>query len=234
MLPNAPAVRDALLLTLVAVFAIAAPAGAQATSVATPNMAGKASRLQFDVDATLPPVSGRVPSALSFEAPSGFRFNTRAVAKRCSQLRASLNECTSKSRFGRGSLVIHVATPEGERDVTVPLQLHLRSKTRVFAIAFLAGTRVVPGTLDTSGRLALRFDPLPSPPPFQGVSYSLRRVTVNIGTSRRVKRKKRRVRISLLRNPETCVAGAWASSAALTFPDATTAVLPAPTSCSLP
>jgi hypothetical protein len=224
--------RRTILLTVAAWLAVAAPAGAQGISSATPNLAGKGSRLHFEVDATLPPVGGRVPSGLSMAAPSGFVFNPAAVAKRCTQTQANLNECPPKSRIGSGALLLEVRMPEGTRDVSVSLDLFLQSNSKVLAIAFLAGARVVPGVIDSSNGLALRFDSLPSPPAFANVTYALKRVMLNVGTTRRVKRKQRQVRIDLIRNPTECATGTWESSLTLTFPDATNTVLGAPTTCS--
>ena len=223
--------RRMMLLAVAGLLASAAPAGAQAISTATPNVVGKGSRLHFQLDATLPPVDGRIPSAIVLKAAPGFTFNPSAVAKRCTPLRASLNECPSKARFGSGALVIHVDTPDGARDVTVPLKLYLRTDTKVLTVAFLAGTRVVPAVIDRSNGLVLRFDPLPSPPPFQGVSYAFRSVSITMGTSRRVRRNTRIVRVHLIRNPRQCVAPAWDSFMTLGFPDATSTLLPAPMTC---
>jgi hypothetical protein len=236
----------AVTLALIAV----APAHAQTGSSTTPNTAGKAGVLRFRLDATQPPVNGLIPRTLLLQAP-GFSYDARAVVGRCTKQLAILNECPPNSRIGDGGLVIHVVTPEGERDATPTLDLYLEkgSNKRILALAFVAGYRVVPGTIDTSGGgVTVRFDPLPAPPAFPGVSYALRGINVRVGAHRtvrryrtvtirrngkvvrRVRRLVSRKRYDLLRNPATC-AGSWPSSMLLGFPDNSQLTVPVPTPC---
>lgn len=222
-----------ILLAAVAWSTAAAPAAAQEAATATPNTAGKGTRVHFEIDATLPPVGGRIPSGLTVAGPPGLTWNAGAVAKRCTRTHALLNECSSKSRIGTASLVLDVQTPTARWDATIDLTLYLQSTRGVLAVGFiLGGTRVVPGLIDFSNGVTLSFNPLPPPPPFEGVVFALKHVTVDIGASRRIKRNKRKVRVHLLRNPKACTAGAWPSSAMLTFPDGTNAPLAAPMTCS--
>jgi hypothetical protein len=226
-----------ILFALAACLGLATTAHAQAVSTATPNTPGKGTQLQFDVDATLPPVAGRIPKGLTFTAPAGYKVDFRAVNKRCKQIQATLDECPDKSRIGTGSLIVQVTQPTQVRDVNVPLSFYLKSKKDVFAVAFLAGTRVIPGMIQTSNGMVLNFNPLPDPPAFPQVSYLLKRVTVSVGASRKVVKKTRRGRKSrvrnFIRNPATCP-GSWASTVTFTYPDATFDVLPAPTACIAP
>lgn len=219
---------------------ITAAAGAQTTSSATSGTPGKRTRLHFDVDSTLAPVSGRIPKGLAFTAPAGYTVDLGAVAKRCKSIQATLNECPAKSKFGSGTLVIQVTQPDQVRDVQVPLSFYLKSTKDVFAVAFLAGTRVIPGTIATTSGMVLTFDPLPDPPQFPNVTYLLKRVTIDIGASRKVttrsgrhKRGKARKRVrSFLTNPKTCSsAGSWATSVTFTYPDGTSNDLAAPVAC---
>src|SRR3954453_13663034 len=147
--------RRFTLFTVSAWLGLTAVAGAQATTTATPSAPGTATALHFDVDATLPPVSGKIPKGLEFTAPAGYKVDLQAVAKRCKQLQATLDECPAKSRIGKGSLVIQVTQPTQVRDVTVPLDFYLQTNKRVLAVAFLAGTRVIPGTISRTGGMAL-------------------------------------------------------------------------------
>src|SRR5215212_1047234 len=79
-------------------------ASADATGNATPAVAGgKATTVAWAVDGLAPPVSGRIPRSLVVTAP-GFRLDRRAVAKRCRELQAKLNECPRKSKIGTGTL----------------------------------------------------------------------------------------------------------------------------------
>jgi hypothetical protein len=217
---------------------VAVSAEAQAVATATPNQPGKGTRLHWDVDGTLPPVSGRVPSSLTMSAPAGFVLNRKAVAKRCKPLQARLDECPRKSRIGSALMVIHVDKPAGPSDLPVDIKLYLGSSNKVMAVAFLAGVRVVPGKIERANGIALIFDPLPEPPVIPGVSYQFKRVTVDLGASRKVTRRvkgtkrRRKVRLHLVRTPPECAAGTWATTVALGFPDATRALLAAPAACS--
>jgi hypothetical protein len=220
----------------------AASAGAQAASSATPAKAGKASNLHFEVDGVAPPIGGRLPSALAMIAPPGFKLNLDALSKRCSVESAKLNECPQGSLMGNGTLQVIVTAPDGVRVATIPIQVYLHSDKTIMAVAFVFGWRIVPATLNASNGIVMAFDPLPAGPPFPNVSYALQRISFDFRAKRVVeKRKVRRVKhkrevivvkrtLNLITNPRTCQ-GAWASSVALRFPDASVAALAAPTTC---
>jgi hypothetical protein len=195
-------------------------------------------------------VSGRVPSALAFDAGPGFTFDTRTFNARCTRQQATLNECPPGSAMGGGTLVIGVTLPEGSRDAVFPLRAYMAQGNRLFMIAYVTGWRTVPGTILSAGGLTLSFDPLPKPPPFPNVSYSFKRITLDIGASRiirkvvrtkvksrrkrgsrrRTRRRVTRTRVDLVRAPAQC-AGSWPASVRLTFPDGSTVPLPAPMAC---
>jgi hypothetical protein len=242
--------RRLFLLTLAATLGMAAPAGAQAIVTATPGVAGEATRLHFAVDATVPPVGGRIPSALEVAAP-GFSLDMRAAPKRCRKLRATLNECPRASQIGRATLTIIVNQPGSVREVPIKVVMYRGKGTRVYAITFLTGWRVVPGTLDTAGGIALRFDPLPEPPAVvPEVSFSFKGLTVDLGLTRTVVTRKRvklkgkrrgkrgrrnkvvvrRARFDLVHAPSQC-AGSWATSVSLSFPDGSTSPFAVPVAC---
>jgi hypothetical protein len=238
--------RYIILVSVIGSLAVAAQADAQAatTASATPNRAGKASTVRFDIDGTAAPIDGRIPSALSLTTPPGFTFNRAAAPKQCSETSARLNECPAASQIGSGSLVINVNyVGHPPRNVTFKLKMYRQSSTKFLGVTFLAGTRVVPGFLSTSSGVGLRFDPLPTPPVFAQVSYALENITINLGVTRRVSKTVKHkhgkhVRIthktvvtSLLRNPTTCTAGTWAASSMLAFPDGTSVSLPTPITC---
>jgi hypothetical protein len=175
-------------------------------------------------------------------APPGFRMNLDALTKRCSTESAKLNECPQGSLMGNGTLQVIVTTPDGVREVRIPIQVYLHSSTRILAVAFVFGWRVVPATLNASNGIVMAFDPLPSGPPFPNVSYALRRISFDFRARRVIEKRKvkrvngkRRVlvvkqRIDLITNPRTCQ-GSWALTVALRFPDGSVASLPAPTTC---
>jgi hypothetical protein len=145
--------------------------------------------------------------------------------------------------MGKGSLLIGVTAPDGVRDVDIAINVYLHSRTRILAVAYVFGWRVVPATLKTRGRFVVGFDPLPEAPPFAGVSYTLKRIWFAFGANRVIRRRAvRRVggtrrlvtvrrRVHLLRNPATCT-GRWASSVSLRFWDGTQTPFAAPTPCS--
>lgn len=235
--------RRIVLLTIACLLGTAAPAGAQTTSAATPNAAGKASTLHFEVDGLAPPINGRLPSAMELAAASGFRLNLQALSRRCSQEAAKLNECPRGSLMGKGSLLVEVTTPDGIRDASIAINVYLHSSTRILAVAYVFGWQVVPGSLGAASGIVVTFDPLPTGAAFPNVSYRLKRISLDLGAKRVIRKRtvrrvngRRRVnvtkrRVDLIRNPATC-RGSWASSISLRFPDGSVAPLAAPTACS--
>jgi hypothetical protein len=235
-----------IVVTLLTFFAgllwTAAPAGAQASAAATPAKAGKPANLHFEVDGLAPPIGGRLPSALALAAPPGFRMNLDALSERCSVESAKLNECPQGSLMGNGTLQVLVTTPDGVREVRIPIQVYLHSDKRILAVAFVFGWRVVPATLKAANGIVMDFDPLPAGPPVPNVTYALKRISFDFRAKRviekrKVKRvhRKRRVlvvkqRVDLITNPRTCQ-GSWALTVGLRFPDGSTTMLPAPTTC---
>jgi hypothetical protein len=199
--------RRIALLTIAGLLATAAPAGAQATSAASPNRAGKASTLRFDVDGVPPPLNARLPRALEVAVPRGFRADLRALSKRCSEQAAKLNECPRGSQIGNGSLLVEIRAPDGGvRDTRIALRAFLNTRSRILAVAYVSGEA---------------FEPL-------GFSFRLKRISLTLGASRVVKiRTVRRVngrrrvrvrrnRVHLIRTPATCQ-GSWNSSVSLTY-----------------
>ncbi len=193
------------LVTAAGVLGAVAPAAALTTAVATPAKAGKPSTLHFDIDGAAPPISGRIPQTLQFKTPPGFRVNLQAIAKRCSEESAKLNECPAASLLGKGALVVGVTTPTQVRTVTIPLNVYLHSSTRILSVAKVFGWQVVPGTLVSHNGLVVSFSALPQGPPFQGVTYALDRITLDFGATRvitkRVGKSVRRRRLYLIKEP---------------------------------
>jgi len=226
--------RRIVLLTVAGLLGIAGPAAAQATSTASPNAAGKPSKLHFEIDGLASPIDGRLPSALRLTAPR-FKVNLEALSKRCSAEAAKLNECPRGSLMGTGSLLIEVTAPDGVRDVDVAVKVYLHSRTRIFAVAYVFGWRVVPATLNTRRRFVVDFDPLPEAPPFEGVSYTLKRIWFTFNAKRVIRQRTRsgvkRRRVHLINNPATC-SGRWPSLVSLRFPDGSENPFAAPTRCS--
>jgi hypothetical protein len=213
----------------------ATAAHAQAVATATPNASGKASRLHWAIDGNMAPVNGLIPSSLKFSAPRGFTLNPKAVAKRCTSLQAKLDECPRRSRIGSAVMTIHVDKPSGPRDLPIKIKLYLGRKNNLLAVAFLAGVRVVPGSISGLNGITVTFDPLPTPPAIPQVSYRFLGVSLNLGTHRSVIRRmhgrRKRIRIDLVQNPRECASGGWPFSSTVGLPDGTTLGLASPVTC---
>ncbi|MGZ4195330.1 MAG: hypothetical protein ACXVVQ_07195 [Solirubrobacteraceae bacterium] len=242
----------ALLLTTIIFLATAGVAEAQLAATVTPARPGKGAHLQWSVDGATAPISGQIPTSLVVSAPPGFTLNTAAAAKRCSRLHAQLNECSSSSKIGSATMVIHVTKPSGPRDLPIPIKLYLGPKNSLLAVAFLAGVRVIPGSISGSKGITITFNPLPTPPVIPTVSYAFVSVTVNLGASRIVSHKVRRTvtrlvhgrkvrkkvvvrrerkRIDLVRTPSACGLNSWALSATIGLPGGVSAPFNAPVAC---
>jgi hypothetical protein len=197
----------------------------------------------FKVNASAAPISGMIPTSLAFAAP-GFKFDPRAVAKRCTHEQAVLNECPAKSRIGTGLLDVHVVdtNPVTNREAHLSLDIYLQTNTSVLAVAFIGGPKVVPAKLTTSNGLSLSFNPLPTIPPFPGLTLTLDTINLNVGTSQTVVTRKhekvkgksktivKRTRYDLLHTPSQC-SGSWAASVTLGFSSGTSTTVPNPIAC---
>jgi hypothetical protein len=164
-IPSPHRLVAALVVALAAGLTTASSAGAQAVATATPNVAGgKGTRVSWAVDGLMPPVAGRVPSSLVMVAPA-FGLDRRAVAKRCRKAQATLDECPKSSRIGSALMTIIVHRPNGTiNELPIEITLYHGRRKSVLAVAFLVGTRVVPGKLErTDAGVVLTFDPLPAP-----------------------------------------------------------------------
>jgi hypothetical protein len=237
--PSPIRLRAVLPLALAGCLVTAASAGADATGSSTPGVAGgKATAVAWAVDGLAPPVFGRVPRSLVVTAP-GFKLDRRAVAKRCDELQAKLNECPRKSKIGTGSLGIIVHRPDRVNEVEFEVVLYHGKGTKVLAVTDFIGIRVIPGQLTNSGGVRLTFDPLPEPPVIPGIeiTYQFKGVSARLDAKRKVvkrvgaRRTRRTFRYSLVRTPKKCGGGSWAATATLGFPDGTSLLLPTPMAC---
>jgi hypothetical protein len=244
--PSRIRLRAALPLALAGCLLTSAPAGAQTTGTAEPAVAGgKPTTVAWAVDGLAPPVSARIPGSLVVAAP-GFKLDRRAVAKRCGEQQAKLNECPKKSKIGTGTLTILVYLPEntpgGARvnERVFDIVFYHGKGEKVLAVTDFIGIRVIPGRLIQSGGVRLTFDPLPTPPEIPGleIRYEFKGVSAQLGAKRTVVKRvgrhgqRRKFRYSLVRTPKTCDGGSWAATATLGFPDGTTLPLPTPMNCS--
>jgi hypothetical protein len=238
-IPSRLRLSAALPLALAGCLLSAASAGADATGSAKPARAGgKATTVAWAVDGLAPPVSGRIPRSLEMTA-AGFQLDRRAVAKRCGELQAKLNECPKKSKVGTATLTIIVNRPDRVNEVAFDIVLYHGKGTKVLAVTDFIGIRVIPGRLTESGGVRLTFDPLPTPPEIPGITitYQFKGVSVSLGAKRKAvkrvgpRRQRRTFRYSLVRTPENCNGGSWAATATLGFPDGSILPLPTPMPC---
>jgi hypothetical protein len=219
---------------------MAPPAAGQATATATPDRAGAGTRLHAELDASQPPVSGRVPRETVLSVQRGYRFDGRAVARRCTPTQAEADECPARSRVG--SALVR-ATYNGF-PVEVPIRLYLMrpqqggdlagfaAVAEVLGSTYAAFGRVVRATEDPFGLSVI----LPTPGPDlsdQPVTFDSFEADLGAFRTVVVKRggKRRKVRRALIRNPATCTGGSWASQAVLSFDEGDPATLDAPIAC---
>jgi hypothetical protein len=218
--------------TLLVFAAIAAPAAAQGTATATPNAVRTGTSLHVELDATQPPVSGRLPTQTVLTVQKGFVLDTKAVAKRCSKAQADADACPAKSKVGAAEVV---AAYSGT-DFTVPIRLFLAKPQQAGDLAGFAAVATIFGSeYAVMGRVVRNPDGglsviLPTPGGDLSSFVTFKSFRSDMGATRVIKKRKHRKRHWLIRTPSTC-AGTWASSAAFTFSDGTTATVPAPIAC---
>jgi hypothetical protein len=237
-------------LSLLALLCAAAPAAAQNTAVATPDLTNTGSHLRLSLDGSQPPVSGRLPRGLILAAKRGFRFDAKSVKGRCELEQAQGDGCPADSHIGSGFADVTATSPAfGTFDVHATIETYLAPRASKRELAGVIVTLNVLGTQTTArgrveapktGTYGLRvvFDELP-PTPAEGFTVTLKRFETEFGAertitrTRRVNGKRRRVkeRHVLLRNPKTCTTGSWAGRATLRFEDGSQAVIDAPIAC---
>lgn len=213
----------------------AGTAGAQSApqgSVAViPNVAGKPSRLAVDASPGDAGSSGEQARSAAVLIARGFRIDPRSRARRCSRDQAERFECPAASRIGRGQADGTASLgPAASQSFSADIDLFLAPAQRRGDIAGVvvqvrepqSGFRATgTGRLIrlASGRYGseLRFDQLAGgqqlPP---GVTVTVQRIRLSVSASRTVRkvvrrrhrRRVRRVRYHLIRNPRTC-SGSW-------------------------
>ena len=236
----------AVVLSLFLLLLTAAPAAAQNTAVVTPDLTNAGSHMRLTLDGAAEPVNGRVPRGLILASERGFRFDAKAVKGRCELEEAQTASCPPDSQVGTGFADVTATSPTfGSFDVRATIESFLaprRSKKEragvIVTLNVLGTVTAARGYVDApaKGAYGLRvvFDELPPTPP--GFQVTLKRFEVEFGAERKVweRRRKKRVRVrrTMLRNPRTCDAdNAWLGRATLRFDDGSTGVIDAPIAC---
>ena len=244
--------RSTLVLSVAALLAAAAPAEAQFTATATPDRAGKAATVSFNLGALEAPVNGRIPRSMTISAAGGFAINPKAIPKRCTQEEATLQppDCPADSKIGTGSIAVIVTIPgKAPRPATFPITIYRAPANGVYALMFIEGYKAVPATISTSGGLSLAFNPLPTVSTFGGLfTVTVQSISVSLGGSIVVATRKRvrgtghgkhkrkahfvtkRTRYNILSNPSHC-GGNWPATFTLGFPDGSSTTLNAAIAC---
>ena len=200
-----PRIVPLLSLSLAALLATAAPAAAQGVSSATPATPGKASSLHFEVDGLAPGLDGRLPTALELTAP-GFKANRKALAKRCGEQAAKLNECPGRAGWARASCWSRSRRPTASATSTSRSTSTSTPSRGSSPWPSCSAGAVVPGTLSADGGITIGFDPLPAGPPFEGVTYRLKQIAFDFGAKRTIKQRKVR-RVNGERRVASCASG---------------------------
>lgn len=226
-------------LALAAVIAAVSTADATAQTTVTvrsaPSLPNAPARLI--IDARGGSANQVVPEAITILVERGFRFDRRAVAKRCTPAQARADRCPAASRIGGGEVVIRVdgpspgaigsgvfpgqiaaflAPPAQPGDwAGIVLRLDIAGRTIVGSGSIAP---VSPGPLG----IRMAFDPLPQPPALPpGYTSTMLRMRAEIGVSRTVKvrgKRKRVIRRHLIRTPPAC-AGSWAVQTLVRYPE---------------
>jgi hypothetical protein len=242
-------VRKAVTFSLLALFALAASASAlspgQVSATLSPNKIKASSKLSVMAQGPFPGVSG-LPSSLALFAQRGFKSDARSVATKCTAQQAGSSQCPAGSKIGNGSATAQVQTNVGlgSGTYTVPFTLFLgpAQQSGDIASVVLQGSVTLPvvGTqkLSTTGRLfkvagtyglELLFANFPTIMLPTGVTatITLNQLSFSASASRVVKKtvkvhgkkKKVKVRYSLITNPPTCgKSKTWSAKVVVTFP----------------
>lgn len=208
--------------------ALAADKAPDGTVRAVPDIAGRASTLKLDASGSTAALkSDDTPSKVVLALTRGLGFDSRAVARRCTDSQASQNACPSSSRGGRGTADFHVTNATGMTVFTgrADIGVFLAPRSRgdigdvqvVVSAAGMTGSahgklvRVARGPFGSELRFAI---PMTKGVPM-GFKVTVDRLRLSTGARRtisvRVRRRGHRTRTvrrtyTLLRNPSRCPA----------------------------
>ena len=221
--------RTAILLALSASFAAAGVGIAQTTGTIsarlTPDGEGRASSLRVVVTGASA-AGAALPESIVLAVQRGFRFDTRAVARRCAPRQAAAVACPSASAIGKGTARLSVSgvlVPGGSQTFVAQLRGFLAAPVGRDVAGLVLQLdepetkthRAVRGRLvaRSSGRYGyeVRFENFASASPVlpAGISIALDKLTLGLGAQRQVTVKGRKRTLTLIRNPRRCTGGAW-------------------------
>jgi hypothetical protein len=217
-------VRRALILSGLLALAFAWTAHAQV--LLNPNGARQGTRVE--VDARPGGTVNEVPGAVTIALARGFRIDTRSVGTLC-----TTGNCPESSRIGRGHTEVTVSNyflePDDSFDVISRIDLYLTPAQQPGDIAGIVARveELLTGqTSATRGRIVpvnrgafgteIRFAGLPAGALPSIVTVTFKRLRLFVQAERKVKRKRRKVRYHLIRNPRRC-RGSWPYEVRLGF-----------------
>ena len=208
-----------------------------------PARAGKASRLSLEAGGSAVSAGQQAPRVVSLFITRGFRLDPRARATTCSEEERRRLVCPAASRIGAGAADGEATYLLQRFAFRVTFDVFLAEKAQrgdVAGIAVVAreeqsgrsgsGRGRVLRSGDPAFGYELRFDSLATSQAPPGATVDLRRLALEIGAHRTVRRKRtvrrrgtrrrvvRKRRYDLIRNPRTCV-GSWPYRVRATFHD---------------
>ena len=211
-------------------------AGPTATFRLSPDVASQGSRLIIDAQ-NLGSAGGPRVTSTVLGLQRGFRLDVRARTGRCSRAQAESFSCPAAAKIGSGFAIVRATgaiVPGGSQDFRAEIDIHLAPRQRAGDLAgvVISVQEPVTGQKGTAyGRLLsrprqrfgqqLRFDRFPATgnPP-AGVEVTLRRLHLEAAAFRRIRRNGRRIRLTLIRNPDRC-RGLWRARSQVGFSDGT-------------
>jgi hypothetical protein len=236
--------------TAVTALLVAVPATAQAPGDPVrvePAVAGKGSHAIFDVrSAEDPQANGRSPQGSVLAVTSGFKFDTRARAERCSPERAKGFDCPGDSQIGTGTVNVTASNGAFSQPLVADMKVFLAPPVQsgdAAGVVLYVKERSTGQQGTTTGRivktagqfgLEVRFDDLSGAAQApDGFTLRVDRFQADVGASRyekvkvccktiRKNGKKKKVRYTkkvrrdLIVNPKTC-AGSWAYQVRLRY-----------------
>ena len=188
--------RTISLSSMAATVALTAAVAAAPAAVAAPP---PLKSISYSLDAVPPPISGQIPTSLTFTATGGFGLDLKSVPTQCGSAAAQLNppDCPATSQIASGTVSVEILVKGAPYSHTTrPFKIYRGSGTQVWLIAAITGYKVASGTLTASGGTVTLTVNIPSIRiPVSSVTIQFQGLTMNLGaryvtvTRRRVSRR---------------------------------------------